>query len=146
MPDLLSGCEMHGFSTPFLPDPQGNLQAGARRDLAGQKRRASYPAFPAHFGGSIMNNALTVVGYVSQSPKIKRFASGKQCVEFSLAVKEWELDENGENRTLFLDVKAFNGVSDRVLKTITKGREVVLNGRLGVESFTSAEGKEISKL
>ena len=28
---------------------------------------------------------------------------------------------------------------------LTKGREVVLNGRLGVESFTSAEGKEISK-
>ena len=92
-----------------------------------------------------MNNSLTVVGYVSQPPKIKRFASGKQCVEFSIAVKEWELDENGENRTLFLDVKAFNGVSERVLKTITKGREVVLNGRLGVESFRSAEGKEISK-
>lgn len=92
-----------------------------------------------------MNNSLTVVGYVSQSAKIKRFPSGKQCVEFSVAVKEWELDDNGENRTLFLDVKAFNGVADRVLKTITKGREVVLNGRLAVESFTSAQGKEVSK-
>jgi single-strand DNA-binding protein len=92
-----------------------------------------------------MNNSLTVVGYVGQAPKIKRFQSGKQMVEFSVAVREFELDENGENKTLWLEVKAFNGTGERVLKTVSKGREIVINGRLGIESYTTAEGNEVSK-
>jgi len=43
---------------------------------------------------------------------------------------------------------AANGLGERVLKTITKGREVVVNGRLAVSTYIKEENgikKQITK-
>lgn len=83
-----------------------------------------------------MNNSITVVGRVGQVPSSVSFAdTGKQLVKFSVAVKEFSPNTD-EEKTLWLDVNAWNGLGDRALKTITKGREVVLNGRLGLSNYT----------
>jgi single-stranded DNA-binding protein len=47
-----------------------------------------------------------------------------------------------------LDVDAWNGLGERVLKTITKGREVVIYGRLSLSTFSKEEDgikKQITK-
>lgn len=81
-----------------------------------------------------MNNQLILVGYVSQAPEAVAFAnSGNKVVKFSIAVKEFQ---NEKESTIFIDVDAWNGIGERVLKTITKGRQVVLSGRLGLNTYT----------
>jgi len=85
-----------------------------------------------------MNNQITIVGHVGQSPKAVTFVSGKSVVKFSVAVKEFS-NTNEESTTLWIDVCAWNGCGERVLKSITKGREVVVTGRLALETFTSKE-------
>lgn len=82
-----------------------------------------------------MNNTITLVGYVGQNPHTIAFEdTGNKVVKFSLAVKELSSNTD-ENKTLWLDVDAWNGLGERVLKTITKGREVVIHGRLALSTF-----------
>lgn len=82
-----------------------------------------------------MNNTITIVGYVGQQPHTIAFEdTGNKVVKFSVAVKEFSSNTD-DNKTLWLDVDAWNGLGDRVLKTITKGREVVIHGRLALSTF-----------
>lgn len=82
-----------------------------------------------------MNNTIQIVGYVGQDPHAISFDdTGNKVVKFSVAVKEFPA-KSDDNKTLWLDVDAWNGLGDRVLKTITKGREVVIHGRLSLSTF-----------
>lgn len=80
-----------------------------------------------------MNNSITVVGHVGQTPQEHKFSSGAKVAKFSVAVKEFS--PNGDDKTLWLDVQAWNGMADRVLAAVTKGRELVVTGRLSVDQY-----------
>lgn len=83
-----------------------------------------------------MNNQITLVGYVGQAPKSVSFGdTGNKVVKFSVAVKEYSSNTE-EAKTLWFDVDAWNGLGERVLNTITRGREVVVIGRLGLSQYT----------
>lgn len=83
-----------------------------------------------------MNNTITIVGYVGQDPHVISFGdTGNQVVKFSVAVKDFSANTD-ENKTLWLDVDAWNGLGERVLKAVTKGREVVVHGRLAISTFS----------
>jgi single stranded DNA-binding protein len=91
-----------------------------------------------------MNNNITIVGHVGQTPRSMLFGeTGKKLVKFSVAVKEFSSNED-DDKTLWIDVEAWNGMAERVLNTITKGREVVVNGRLALTSYAKeSEGKNV---
>lgn len=95
-----------------------------------------------------MNNQITIVGHVGQKPHTVAFGdTGNKVVKFSVAVKEFSSNSD-EEKTLWLDVDAWNGLGERVLKTITKGREVVVYGRLALSTFSKEEDgikKQITK-
>lgn len=83
-----------------------------------------------------MNNQILIVGHVGQKPQVKTFGdTGNKVAKFSVAVKEFSANTD-EDKTLWLDVDAWNGLADRVLKTVTKGREVVLHGRLSLSTYS----------
>jgi len=82
-----------------------------------------------------MNNSITIVGHVGQNPHTVSFGdTGNKVVKFSVAVKEFSSNTD-EDKTLWIDVDAWNGLGERALKTITKGREVVVNGRLAIATY-----------
>ncbi|MBC7998687.1 MAG: single-stranded DNA-binding protein [Leptolyngbya sp.] len=82
-----------------------------------------------------MNNTITVIGYVGQNPHAIAFEdTSNKVVKFSIAVKEFSANTD-ESKTLWLDIDAWNGLGERVLKAVTKGREVVVHGRLTVSTF-----------
>ena len=82
-----------------------------------------------------MNNTIQVIGYVGQNPHVISFGdTGNKVVKFSVAVKEFSANSE-ENKTLWIDCDAWNGLGDRVLKAITKGREVAVHGRLALSTF-----------
>ena len=90
-----------------------------------------------------MNNTITIVGHVGQPPSVKKFTSGKKVVKFSVAVKEFSADK--EPQTMWLDVQAWNGLGDRAYEHITKGREVVIQGRLALDSYKDKDGRDVTK-
>lgn len=83
-----------------------------------------------------MNNTITVVGHVGQNPQSVSFeGSGNKVVKFSVAVKEFS-SASEEDSTFWIDVDAWNGLGDRVMSTITSGREVAVSGRLALSKYT----------
>lgn len=94
------------------------IAAGARVLTAAPKTRTEVQ--------NIMNNNLTIIGHVGKDPVAKTFSdTGNRVVKFSVAVKEYSSNSD-EQKTMWLEVDAWNGLGDRVLQHITKGREVVL--------------------
>lgn len=81
-----------------------------------------------------MNNTLMLVGHVGQAPQIKIFAGGGKLAKFSIAVKEYS-SKTEQTTTIWIDVDAYENVANRVQQTITKGREVVLYGRLSLNIY-----------
>ncbi|MBZ0189666.1 MAG: single-stranded DNA-binding protein [Candidatus Obscuribacterales bacterium] len=81
-----------------------------------------------------MNNSVTLAGYVGNEPVEVTFQSGRRVTQFSLGVKEFS--SNGKDKTMWVQVKAWNGNGDRVHNLITKGREIVVMGRLSMESYS----------
>ncbi|MBX3077117.1 single-stranded DNA-binding protein [Candidatus Obscuribacterales bacterium] len=83
-----------------------------------------------------MNNTISVIGYVGQQPHSISFGDiGNKVVKFSVAVKEFSANTE-ENKTLWIDCDAWNGIGDRVLKSVTKGREILVHGRLAMSTFS----------
>ncbi len=82
-----------------------------------------------------MNNQCTFVGRVGADPTTKIFAdTNNKVVKFSLAVKDFSPNRD-EVRTTWISVDAWNGLGDRVLQTVAKGREIVINGRLSTTTY-----------
>lgn len=93
-----------------------------------------------------MNNSVTLVGRVGQKPSVTTFGdTGNKVVKFSIAVKEFSSNTD-EEKTLWIDVDAWNGLGDRVLKTITKGREIVIAGRLAISTYTKTDEVDGTKV
>jgi len=91
-----------------------------------------------------MNNSITIVGHVGQKPTTKIFESGKKVVKFSVAVRDFSTVKE-DPQTMWIDVQAWNGVGDRVAAHITKGREVVVQGRLAIDEYIDQEGRKVKK-
>jgi single-strand DNA-binding protein len=91
-----------------------------------------------------MNNQLMIIGRVGQEPRVVTFPdTGNKVAKFSLAVTEFSSNKEDET-TLWIDVDAWNGLGERVIQTITKGREVLLTGRLAINTFTKEDnGKTV---
>ena len=80
-----------------------------------------------------MNNSITLVGFVGKDPEIIHFTNSK-VAKFSLAVKEYA-GKNEQEKTLWIDVDAWNDLAERVAKSVKKGREVIVQGRLALSAF-----------
>jgi len=87
-----------------------------------------------------MNNLITIIGHVGKAPEIVTFASGKSMAKFSVAVND------GKDKTLWFTVQAWNEASERVFDNITKGREVLIQGRLGLELYKTKKGESAAAL
>lgn len=84
-----------------------------------------------------MNNQLTVVGRVGSVPRAVNFAdTGNKVVKFSLGVKDYT-SKSKTDETLWIEVDAWNGLGDRVMDYVTKGRELLLCGRLAINKYTT---------
>ena len=83
-----------------------------------------------------MNNQVSFTGRVGQEPQqIELSDAEKSLVKFSLAVKTFDEDE-----TLWLDIEAWNSNSQKVMNLITKGRELVVSGRLRINKYVDKDG------
>ena len=92
-----------------------------------------------------MNNQINLCGHVGKPPVSVEFKdTGNKVVKFPVGVKMYSSNSD-KPRTLWLEVESWNGLGDRVLSLVTKGREVVLTGRLDVSTYTKdIKGEQVT--
>jgi len=80
-------------------------------------------------------NLITLSGIVGADPTLVTFVeSDNRVAKFSIAVKDYSSkQENPE--PMWIDVDCWNGLGDRVMNLIKKGRKVNIHGRLAISHY-----------
>lgn len=87
-----------------------------------------------------MLNKIILMGRLTRDPELRRTQSGTAVASFTLAVDRDYKPQDGERETDFIDVVAWRGTAEFVFKYFTKGRMVVVEGRLQVRDWTDKDG------
>ena len=86
-----------------------------------------------------LRNMVQLIGHLGSDPEIKKFDSGKSKASFSIATNESYKAKNGEweKDTQWHNVVAWDPLVERIKKTLAKGKEVAILGRLTHRSYES---------
>ena len=90
-----------------------------------------------------MLNHITIMGRLTRDPELRRTGSGVAVASFTVAVdRDFGKNENGEKETDFIDCVAWRQTGEFVSKYFTKGRMIVVSGRLQIRSWTDKDGNK----
>ena len=90
-----------------------------------------------------MLNHITIMGRLTRDPELRRTGSGVAVASFTVAVdRDFGGREGGEKETDFIDCVAWRQTGEFVSKYFTKGRMIVVSGRLQVRSWTDKDGNK----
>jgi len=84
-------------------------------------------------------NRIILVGRLTRDPELRATPDGVSVVRFTLAVDRG-MRAGEERQTDFFDIVAFRQLADNVANYVTKGRLVLVEGRLQTRSYTDREG------
>ena len=90
-----------------------------------------------------MLNHITIMGRLTRDPELRRTGSGIAVASFSVAVeRDFSGRDGGEKETDFIDCVAWRQTGEFVSKYFTKGRMIVVSGRLQIRSWTDKDGNK----
>lgn len=91
-----------------------------------------------------LRNKVSLIGRLGATPECKQLDSGTQVARLNIATNESYRDKNGEwiENTQWHSVVAWGKQVDRVKKLLTKGVEVIVEGRLVNRSWETTTGEK----
>jgi len=91
-------------------------------------------------------NKVILVGNLTRDPELRFLPSGMAVCSFGLAVNT-TFKRSGETvkETCFIDVTVFGKQAENVHEYLSKGRSVLVDGRLRYRTWEDQEGKKRSK-
>ena len=90
-----------------------------------------------------MLNHITIMGRLTRDPELRRTGSGTAVASFTVAVdRDFSGKDSGEKETDFIDCVAWRQTGEFVSKYFTKGRMIVVSGRLQIRSWTDKDGNK----
>ena len=89
-----------------------------------------------------MMNRVIMMGRLTKDPELRRTGSGVAVASFSVAVDRDYGPKDGEKVTDFFDCVAWRQTGEYISKYFTKGRMIVLEGRLERREWTDKNGQK----
>ena len=90
-----------------------------------------------------MLNHITIMGRLVRDPELRRTGSGIAVASFTVAVdRDFGSRDGGERETDFIDCVAWRQTGEFVSKYFTKGRMIVVSGRLQSRSWNDKDGNK----
>jgi len=90
-----------------------------------------------------MLNHITIMGRLTRDPELRRTGSGVAVASFTVAVdRDFSSKDGGEKETDFIDCVAWRQTGEFVSKYFTKGRMIIVSGRLQIRPWTDKEGNK----
>ncbi|HET7673869.1 MAG TPA: single-stranded DNA-binding protein [Candidatus Saccharimonadales bacterium] len=92
-------------------------------------------------------NQVILMGNLTRDPELRQIPSGQSVCSFSLALNRSYKGQDGDwkEATDYVDIVAWGPLGERVAQYVTKGRPVLVNGRLQSRSWEQ-DGQKRSKL
>ena len=90
-----------------------------------------------------MLNHITVMGRLTKDPELRRTGNGVAVTSFTLAVdRDYNPKDGGEKEVDFIDCNAWRSTGEFVAKNFSKGRMIIVSGRLQIRNWTDKEGNK----
>ncbi len=92
-------------------------------------------------------NQVTLMGNLTRDPELRQTPNGQNVCGFSIALNRSYKDSSGEwqEATDYVDIVAWGPLGERVSQYLSKGRRVLVQGRLQSRSWEQ-EGQKRSKV
>ncbi|MEP0841810.1 MAG: single-stranded DNA-binding protein [Phycisphaerae bacterium] len=93
-------------------------------------------------------NRVILAGNLTRDPELSYLPNGTPVCRFGLAVSRRFRDRDGNQKeeVCFVDVTAFERRAETINQYMSKGRPILIEGRLRYQQWTDKEGKNRSKL
>lgn len=93
-------------------------------------------------------NKVILMGNLTRDPELRVTPKGTAVCQIGVAVNQTYKDKDGNTKdeTTFVDVDVFGRQAEVIAKYMTKGRPILIEGRLKLDSWESKEGEKRSKL
>ena len=89
-----------------------------------------------------MLNHIVIMGRLTRDPELRRTGTGIAVASFTVAVDRDFSGKDTEKETDFIDCVAWRQTGEFVSKYFTKGRMIVVSGRLQIRSWTDKDGNK----
>ena len=90
-----------------------------------------------------MLNHITIMGRLTRDPELRRTGSGIAVTSFTVAVdRDYKSGGSNEKEVDFIDCVAWRQAGEFVAKYFTKGRMIVVSGRLQTRTWTDKDGNK----
>ena len=91
-----------------------------------------------------LRNKVSLIGRLGAQPEVVTFDSGKTLARFSLATNESYKNKAGEwqDNTQWHNITAWGKTAELVGKMLSKGQEVVVEGRLVNNNYETKDGEK----
>lgn len=91
-----------------------------------------------------LKNRVQLIGNLGNDPEIITLESGKKLAKFSIATNETYKNLAGEKvtDTQWHNLVAWNKTAEIIEKYLTKGKEVMIEGKLTSRSYETSEGEK----
>jgi single-strand DNA-binding protein len=89
-------------------------------------------------------NKVLLIGNLTRDPELRVTPGGLSICKFGLAVNRNFTDKNGEKReeTTFVDIDAFGRQAETISKYVTKGKPLLVEGRLKLDQWEDKNSGE----
>jgi len=93
-------------------------------------------------------NKVILMGNLTRDPEIRQAGTGMKVAELGLAVTETWRDKNGQTKetTCFVDVVVWDKLAELCGQYLTKGRPVLVEGRLQMDEWKTQQGEKRTKM
>lgn len=89
-----------------------------------------------------MLNRIIVMGRLTRDPELRRTNSGTAVASATVAVDRDFKNQDGSRDTDFIPIVAWKGTGEMLAKYFTKGRMIVVEGRLQLRDWTDKDGNK----
>jgi len=83
-------------------------------------------------------NKATLLGNVGRDPELIQTNTGTTITKFSLATNR--KDKNGEKRTTWHNIKAFNKTAEILNQYVKQGQQILIEGQINNETWEKDDG------
>ncbi len=93
-------------------------------------------------------NRVILLGNLTRDPQLRYLPSNMAVCEFGLATnRRWrDRDGNQKEEVCFVDVEAFGRQAETINQYMGKGRPILIEGHLRLDSWTGQDGQKRSRL
>ncbi|MEG0314816.1 MAG: single-stranded DNA-binding protein [Erysipelotrichaceae bacterium] len=90
-----------------------------------------------------MINRVVLIGRLTKDPMLKKTATGKSVVSFTMAVNKSFQSAGSEQKADFINCVAWNKTADFMGQYLAKGALISLEGRINTRTYDDQSGKRV---